>query len=228
VAPGATKKKSRSRFRLREQPFVVEFPDDMGMPETRRHYEIRSELFQIMKLAFADRCSLGSSQFVYWNAADPARCIAPDLFVRVGEPDSLFACWKTWERGAPDIAVEIIGDSDSTELAWNEKLGAYLELGVTEVVRFDPVAPADFLRIWLRTEGDLVERQLDDPRVAESAVLDFTWVVVKDPRLGRMLRVAEDPEGLRLLPTPVEREIELRKALERRVKELEEQIAKRG
>lgn len=206
----------------------VEFPDDVGMPETRRHYEIRTELFQILKLAYAEQCSIGSSQFVYWNAADPARCMAPDVFLRVGEPDSLFACWKTWERGAPDIAVEIIGDSDSTELGWEAKLEAYLELGVTEVVRFDPVAPADFLRVWLRTEGDLVERDLENPRLAESAVLDFTWAVIKDPRLGRMLRVAADAEGKRLLPTPVEREQELRRLAEKRVRELEEQLAKRG
>lgn len=203
----------------------VTFPDDVGMPETRRHYEIRTELFQILKLALADSCSLGSSQYVYWNAAEPGRCIAPDLFVRVGEPDTLFACWKTWERGAPDIAVEIIGDSDSTELAWDAKLESYLELGVTEVVRFDPVAPRDVLRLWLRTEGDLVERELDDPRLAESAVLDLTWVVVKDPRLGRMLRVASDPRGTLLFPTPVERERQLREAAEQRVRELERQLA---
>ncbi len=198
------------------------------MPETRRHYEIRSDLFQILKLAYAEQCSLGSSQYVYWNAADPTRCMAPDLFLRVGEPDSLFACWKTWERGAPDIAVEIIGDSDSTELAWDEKLAAYLELGVTEVVRFDPVAPADFLRLWLRTEGDLVERELDNPRLAESAVLDLTWVVMKDPRLGRVLRVAADPLGTKLLPTPVEYEQHLRHAAEKRIRDLELELAKRG
>jgi hypothetical protein len=40
-------------------------------------------------------------QIVYFDASDPARCLAPDLFVRTGVPDAAFGSWKVWERGTP-------------------------------------------------------------------------------------------------------------------------------
>jgi Uma2 family endonuclease len=182
----------------------------------------------------SDQACLGSDQYVYWNAADPSRRLAPDLFIRMGVPDSLIRSWKTWERGAPDVAVEIVSDSDATELAWDEKLRRYRELGIKELVRFDPIARTEMLRIWDRVHGDLVERELETAHIADSNVLRYTWVVVKDPALGRILRLAYDPDGKRMLPTPVEREAQLRvkeaerrQAAEKRVQELEEELRRR-
>lgn len=69
---------------------------------------------------------------------------------------------KTWERGAPDVAVEIVSPSHAPSLAGSEKLERYQSLGVRELVRFDPEArpgePA--LRIWDRVEDRLLERDL--------------------------------------------------------------------
>ena len=50
------------------------------------------------------------------------------------------------------------------------------------------------------------------------------WVVVDDPALGPALRLARDPDGLELLPTPVEHE---RQKAELRIRELEEQLRRR-
>lgn len=219
-------RKRRRNYRYRAKPKPVVFPTDMGMPETRRHYELRTTLFQIAKLALADQASIGSDQLIFWNAADPSRCLAPDLFIRLGEADSLFDSWRTWERGAPEIAVEILSDSDATELVWEDRLARYHELGVEELLRFDPIAPADCLRIWDRVEDDLVERELAESKAAESAVLGLFWVVTKDPVLGRMLRLGKDGSGGRLLPTPVELEAKKRRVAEQRVRELEEEIRK--
>ena len=72
---------------------------------------------------------------VYWDPTDPSRCLAPDAFVRLGVPDSIFGSWKTWERGAPEVAVEIVSDSDVSEASWDAKLLRYQELGVRELVR---------------------------------------------------------------------------------------------
>jgi hypothetical protein len=218
----------RRKYRYRNRPSPVEFPTDIGLNETRRHYELRTALFQLVKLALADRASIGSEQYIFWNGADPTRRLAPDLFVRLGIPDRLFASWKTWERGAPEVAVEILSDGDSTELAWDTRLRGYHELGIEELVRFDPIAPVDTLRIWDRVDGDLVEGMIHDPLLAESAVLRMTWVVTQDPVLGRMLRLGRDAAGTDLLPTPVEHEARLRGVAERRVKELEEELRKRG
>ncbi|PIE05860.1 MAG: hypothetical protein CSA75_02550 [Sorangium cellulosum] len=202
----------------------MQFPTDARAPESRKHYELRTALFQIAKLALSSVASIGSDQLVYWNASDPSRCVAPDLLIRLGGPDTFFESWKTWERGSPEIAVEILSESNATEMSWADQLQRYHECGVQEVVRFDPVAPAECLRVWDRIRGDLVERALNDPLVAESAVLGLCWIVVKDLALGRLLRLAKDASGGRLLPTPVEREAMKRFEAERRVHELEEQL----
>ena len=42
---------------------------------------------------------------------------APDEFVRLGGPDEPFDTSKTWERGVPELCVEIASDSDAREWA---------------------------------------------------------------------------------------------------------------
>jgi Uma2 family endonuclease len=217
-------KKQRPDFKYRAKPKPITFPKSLGEPESRRHYELRSTLFQVAKAALANRAAIGSAQLVYWNAANPTCCVDPDLFVRVGAVDSLFESWKTWERGAPDVAVEIVGNTNATELAWDQSLRFYHELGIEELVRFDPIAPVDCLRVWDRVQDDLVERDLDGRIRVESLVLGLFWVVHNDATLGPTLRLAKDDSGGRLLPTPAEWEAKKRKEAEARVRELEEQI----
>jgi hypothetical protein len=60
-------------------------------------------------------------------------------------------------------------------------------------------------RLWDRVDNVLLEREVGaSPEYSE--VLDRWWVTVADPDLGPVLRVARDPEGRELLPTPAERE----------------------
>ena len=230
------------------EPLV--FPVEAEVPETRRHLELRTLLFEILRRAFGAEATVGSDQFVYWNAADPRRCLAPDVFVRVGVRDHSFDSWKTWERGAPQIAVEIISESDSSPLSWEEKLARYQELGVIEVLRFDERAAAgQRLRRFERLEERLVETDVTGDRVA-SSVLPLTWVVAAGPGLDVSLRaeradgtlwpaIAEelDAEVLARARETREREAETRareaetrakEAAERRVLELEEELGRRG
>jgi hypothetical protein len=99
-------------------------------------------------MVFADRAAIGCDQFVYWDPTDPKACLAPDAFVRWGEPDSLFQSWKAWERGAPHVAVEIISESDARDRDWESALSRYRRLGVRELVRFDPASLDRPLRVW--------------------------------------------------------------------------------
>lgn len=55
-----------------------------------------------------------------------------------------------WERGAPELAVELVSDSDASESAWAAKLQRYRRLGVRELVRFDCEASESGLRVWDR------------------------------------------------------------------------------
>ncbi|HZF47289.1 MAG TPA: Uma2 family endonuclease [Polyangiaceae bacterium] len=209
----------------RRQPAALHFPVAAEVPETKRHLELRTLLYLVLR-TMADEHAIGCDQFVYWDPTDPSRCLAPDAFVRLGVPDSIFTSWKTWERGVPDIAVGIASDSDASELAWDVKLRRYQELGVRELVRFDAdEAPERQVRIWDRADGALVERQDGDHSCRG---LKVYWVVVPLDRIPAALRLARDAEGCDLVLTPEEREARARKAAEQRVAELEAALRRRG
>ena len=200
-------------------PVPVHFPEHELVPESKRHLEQRSLLYEILKLHFAEGALIGCDQFVYWDPTDPQQNLAPDAFVRLGAPDAEFRSWKVWERGAPDVAVEIISHSDSRDSKWEPKLEKYRRLGVRELVRFQAESDEPIsLRIWDAVDNDLVERTGVE-RVAVSRVLPATWVAVDDPDGIPRLRLSRDAEGKDLYPTAAER-------AEARVRELEAALAK--
>jgi len=212
-------------------PRPLVFPVDEPMPETRRHFGLRTALFQLLAAAFGDRATLGSEQFVYWDATDPKACCAPDVMLRLGEPDAPFESWKVWERGAPHLAVEIASASDAEDGPWAQKLDRYRRMGVGELVRFDADDRSSPLRIWDFLDGDLVERDSSAPGFSRCRALGAYFCVREDPKLGPMLRVARDDAGQDLLPTPEEaRDVaeRARAVAEARVRELEAELARRG
>jgi chromosome condensin MukBEF MukE localization factor len=87
----------------------------------------------------------------------------------------------------------------------------------------------------------VVERDAADGAFSRSDTLGAYFCVRDEAKIGKTLRVANDPEGRDLWPTPREaqqREVRQREALqceaearqraERRVAELEAELAKRG
>jgi Uma2 family endonuclease len=208
------------RYVRAPQPLV--FPEHEQVPETKWHLELKTLVYQFLQLAFGDRAHIGCDQFVYWDAANPRVCLAPDAFVRLGGPDELFGSWKVWERGAPHVAVEIISNDDARDRYWEPKLNQYRQLGVQELVRFDPEAAQHPLRIWDRLDNDLVERK-PSPQPARSNVLPGFWATVQDPKLGPSLRLSHDESGAALYPTPVETAA----TAAARVRELEAELARR-
>lgn len=215
-------------------PKPVRFPEAGFVPESKRHLRQRTTLYQILDLAFAEIGAIGCDQFVYWDPTDPTQCLAPDAFVRLGVRDDAFRSWKVWERGAPQVAVEIISANDDRDRDWQAKLEKYRRLGVLELVRFDPESDPMSLRIWDMVEGDLLER-FHEGRVAPSRCLPGAWVVVHDALAGGLLRLSRDLQGKDLYPTPVERETEGREreteariAAEQRIRELEAELRRRS
>jgi Uma2 family endonuclease len=198
----------------------VHFPSEAEVPETKRHFRLRTLLYDFLALAFSDRATIGCDQFVYWDPTDPKACLAPDAFVRLGRPDHLFRSWKVWEHGAPQLAVEVISDADESDRDWDAKLSRYQRLGITELVRFDPDSNDRRLRVWDSIEEDLVERELDTATAA-SRVLPGHWSIVEDPTLGFTLRLSEDELGQRLYPTATEK-------AEQRIRELETELSRRS
>ena len=186
------------------------------MPEGKTHLTLRTFLYQLLRFALGPSHSVGSEQFVYWNAADPRRSLAPDAFVKLGVPDAQFGTWKTWEHGAPDLAVEIVSPSETEGADWEEKLRRYLECGVSELVRFDPAAAeGSRLRVWDRVDGDLVERAVEGDRTP-CLTLEREWVIG---------RVDVEPTGLRLAEAGGTLVLDARETAEARVRELEAKLA---
>jgi Uma2 family endonuclease len=214
-----------------EQQLV--FPVEAEVPESKRHLALRTLLFQFLERAFAAEAAIGCDQFVYWDARDPSACLAPDAFVRLGEQNDMFQTWKVWERGAPQVAVEIISESDASAQVWAEKLARYQSLGVEELVRFDAESAQRSLRIWDRVHGALVERRLEEAGT-RSALLNGFWLSIDQPGVGLTLRLGHDKDGEQLFPTPTEfeaegrrLEAEGRKLAEARVRELEAELRRR-
>ena len=206
-------------------PQPIEFPEAEEMPEGFAHLVVRTFLFRLLSFALGPAHTVGSDQFVYWDASTSKKRLAPDVFVRLNHPQpEQLGSWQTWTTGgAPDLAVEIVSPNEGDGLTWDEKLSRYHQLGVAELVRFDPDAPEGArLRVWDRVDGDLVERQMAGDRTPCLA-LGLAWRVQNVPApngaseyLG--LRLV-DEEG-RLLQTQEER-------AEARVRELEEQLSKK-
>jgi Uma2 family endonuclease len=224
------------RARHLHPPVPRVFPEEAVVPETQLHLELRTILYQLLRDFLEDSVTLSSDQFVYWNADDPREVLAPDACVRRGGSSELIRSWKTWERGAPEVAVEIVSESDSSESAWSEKLARYRRMGVLEVLRFEPLAAQGQLRIWDRVEGDLIERVVDGDS-APSAVLPLAWQLAPADKLDLALRVRDGASGP-LVPTRIEArraeaearraEAEARAIAEARVAELEAELARRN
>jgi Uma2 family endonuclease len=216
--------------RYLEAPVPVHFPEqeplEEKVPETPTHQSQREVLRDSARTALAQGALIASDQFLYWDPTDPRRSLAPDLAIRRGARPERTPTWKVWERGAPDLCVEIVSESDRPPSAWDAKLGRYRCCGVRELVRFDPDDSERPFRIWDQVDGDLVERALEGPR-AESLVLGLWWVVRRDDTGCPLMRLGRDPEGLDLVPTALERETEARRAAEARVAELEAELRRR-
>ena len=203
--------------------------------ESDIHRRLKTELWLILEQEYGQGATVGSDHFVYWNARNPRRSLAPDVFVHCGPQQRGYLSWKTWELGTPQVAVEITSPSDRPEGPWQDRLERYHELGVQELARYRRDQPlGQRLQIWDRVDENLLEREVEGD-LAVSNVLGLYWVGVEDPKWGPMLRVARDAEGQDLLPTPVEHEAQAREkaevaraAAEQRVRELEAELGRRG
>jgi hypothetical protein len=169
------------------------------------------------------RAFVGADLFIYYRKHDPHQRVAPDVFVLPGvEPGSAPTSWKTWLKGViPSLAVEVAardGDKDYTEAP-----GRYAELGVTELIIFDPHHRlADWRSRWQvyrRSRGKLHRLTTSDEDRVKSRVLGcFLRVVGQGER--QRLRLGTGESGDELFPTEAEAERAAKEA-ERAAKEAE-------
>ena len=197
------------RFEYVRKIKPLHFPVEAKVPESKRHFAQRTALYQLLEFFLRGRAEVGSDQFMYYDASNPRACLAPDVYLKLDAEPSEITSWKTWERGTPDLAVEMTSRSDAPDEAWEPKLARYHSLGIRELVRFDSrgIEP---LRIWDYVDGDLAERRLEPDSPAPCRVLGLWWVTVPHERWGSLLRLSRDARGGELIKTELEAEAEAR------------------
>jgi Putative restriction endonuclease len=210
--------------------FPASEPENERMGQSGRHYLMCKALYEILRAAAGDEHTVSCDAFVYFDAANPERKLAPDGAVKLHVPQHLFDSWKSWERGAPELAFEILSPSDSPERwTFEEKLLRYRALGVTELVVFHADGePGSRLRVWDRIDGDLVERAVTG-ETTPCLTLDAFLLVAGVGDLPACVRLARDPDGRDLFLTDAEaraRETEARREVEARLREAQQRIAK--
>ena len=175
------------------------------MGQSLRHLYLCELLHRLLRVVAGAEHTVGADQFVYWDARDPRRCVAPDAFVRLSRPPSLFDSFKTWEWGAPELCVEVLSPSDTREpLTLEQKLERYDALGTRELLVFDADAqPGARLRAWDRVGDDWMERIVEGD-TTPCVTLGLHWVVAGGPELAEMLRLAHDAQGAELVLLPEE------------------------
>jgi hypothetical protein len=182
--------------------FPEQEPDEERMGQGRRHRHLCEALYQMLRAVCVPEHTVGADQFVYFDASNPKRCLAPDAFVTLGAVDHDFDAYLAWEEGTPELAFEVLSPSDTPE-RWTfaEKLRRYHALGVRELVTFHVDAPpGERLRVWDRLEQDLVERVVTDDRTP-CVTLGLTLLVGPVDGYAVGLRVSRDPEGTDLVET---------------------------
>jgi hypothetical protein len=62
---------ARPDLQYMRAPVPLHFPEAADLPEGKTHLTLRTFLYQLLKFALGPAHSVGSEQFVYFNAADP-------------------------------------------------------------------------------------------------------------------------------------------------------------
>ena len=219
--------------------FPVQEPDEERMGQGRRHLYLCTALQEIIRASCVPENTVGFDQFVYFDASNPKRCLAPDAFVRLGVPDHDFDSYLVWEEGTPDVAFEVLSPSDTPERwTFEEKLRRYGALGVRELITFHVDGePGQRLRVWDRIEHDLIERVVTGD-MTPCLTLGMTVLVASVDEYPVALRLARDADGRDLVLTKEERRLAAeadrlaaeaeRDAARKRVSELERELAARG
>ena len=210
IEPVSTSRAASLRHVRPVQPlrFPEQEPDEERMGQGRRHRHLCEALYQMLCAVCVPEHTVGADQFVYFDAANPRRCLAPDAFVTLGVTDHDFDSYLVWEEGTPDVAFEVLSPSDTPERwTFEEKLRRYHALGVRELVTFHVDAPeGERLRIWDRLEQDFVERTVTGD-TSPCVTLGLTLLIGPVDKYPASLRLARDAEARDLVLTTEEQRL---------------------
>jgi Uma2 family endonuclease len=212
-----------SAARALRDPTVYREEDEVGEHEIQTYIlELLRPLVERFLAQRGVRAHVGSDQFVYWKQHDPTASIAPDLYVLPGVPqDIAIDVWKVWERGVvPSFVLEVVGKSPEKD--YDDAPRRYAELGVKELVVFDPFPGDDRVsfQVFRRVGRRPLQRLevTDGDRVRSRELGCFVRAVGR--RASLRLRLAAGKGGGDLFPTAEESERAARE-MERAARETE-------
>jgi hypothetical protein len=194
-------------------PDPTHYPVDQDVGESILHkliIELLRPLVERWLVARGTPCFVGADQFIYWVQYAPTRSVAPDVYVLPGVPiDAQVKMWKVWETGVvPSFALEVASDDFRKE--YQETPVRYADLGVRELVVFDPLADSAPERVrWqvfrhVAPMGFSVVERSEGDRVF-SETLDC-WLRAVGTSAGLRVRLATGTNGDELVPTEAESE----------------------
>ena len=223
--------------RDREDPL---YPSSDGRPVAENTLQYRNAVHAFNALTARYRHQpdvfVAGDLLIYYEEGDPAKRVAPDVFVAFGVPKGDRSIYKLWAEGkAPSFVLEVASRSTWTEDA-GPKRSLYAELGVGEYWLFDP--KGEFhprpLQGLLLADGEywpLPPRREKGRLMVRSRALGLDlWVEgedlrFRDPDCGEDLRTYEELETLRRrAEAQRQREAAARQQAETRAAELEERL----
>lgn len=182
---------------------AIDYPESDGKPmaETDIHAKTMMNLRLALEAYFSGdpQIYVSGNLLLYYVKGNPAKSVAPDVFVVRGVPKGDRRIYKLWEEGVPPgIVIEI-----SSRKTWREdcdlKLRLYEKLGVQEYFIFDP--EYDYLPEplvgWRLKEGEYAPVEVVEGKV-RSELLELELVDT-----GETLRLL-DPQTAQYLQTPTE------------------------
>ncbi len=212
--------------------------DDMG--EGTEQFLIAQAVYSTLLVLARERgwrAFVGRDQFFAWVEGEPLVRVSPDVYVLGGEaPSPLPAMWETWRPGhaPPRVALEVVSE-DSWRKDYEDNPPKYAQLGVEELVIFDPWASSERrlaervpLQVFRRTSEGALVRVHAGAGPARSDGLSspsdaLWWAVTHEP--APRLRLARDAAGTEFVPTEAEALNEKDRALDEKDRALREALA---
>jgi Uma2 family endonuclease len=177
----------------------IEYPTSDGQPmaETTLHRKVMSSLIGGLERRYADVADVwaGGNLLLYYIEGRPEKSVSPDVLLARGVEKRDRDIYLLWDEKPPSLIFEITSRSTRREDEGTKK-DLYEQLGVTELVLFDP--KAEYLKP--RLQGYRLERGRYRPIPPNpDGSLDLQTAGVTARPEGKQLRLADTASGEKLL-----------------------------
>ena len=222
----------------------IRYPSSDGQPMAENEWQLTAmlEALQGLRAHYRDRLDVYvcGDLLIYYQEGDPAKSVAPDVFVVFGAAKHERMNYRLWEEPkAPDFVLEVASPG-----TWKEDRGPkralYEQLGVQEYWRFDPrgdlfeptlqglyLQAGRYRKVPSRLQGG--RHTLHSDVLGLDLRAEGTLVRFRDPAAGRDLETFEETAAARrAAEARAEREAVARKEEARNRARLEALLRKVG